>query len=106
MGYYNQFSLVRLLEDNYNHEFDNYKRIGAKILDPRILRQQEDGSGSILRSDYNPPLTTYDAGLLKELGFHTLQMNGSRRSKLLLLETLKKSAVALIYFLKKKYHVE
>jgi hypothetical protein len=33
MSYYNQFSSVRLLEDNYNHEFDNYKRVAAKIID-------------------------------------------------------------------------
>jgi hypothetical protein len=106
MGYYNQFSLVELLEDNYNHEFDNFKRTGAKILDPGILRKQEDDLGGIQRSDYNPSLTTYDTGLLKELGFHTLQMNGSRRSKLLLLENLEKSAVELIAFLKKSYRVE
>ena len=42
MDYYNQFSLLRLLEDNYNHEFDNYKNIAAKVLDPGILRRQEN----------------------------------------------------------------
>ena len=106
MAYYNQFFPVRLLEDNYNHEFDNYKRVAAKILDPGILRKQENDAGEILRSTDNPALTTYDASLLKELGFHTLQMNGSRRSKIGMLESLKKTAVDLSTFLKKEYHLE
>ncbi|MEJ7675287.1 MAG: hypothetical protein WKF59_21925 [Chitinophagaceae bacterium] len=46
MGYYNQFSLIRLLEDNYNHEFDNFKHVAAKILDPEILRKQESDIGN------------------------------------------------------------
>jgi hypothetical protein len=106
MGYYNQLSLIRLLEDNYNHEFDNYKRIGAKILDPGILRRQEKDDGRIQRSDDNPSLLTFDAGMLKELGFHTLQMNGSRRSKLVLLGNMKKSGEDLIAYLTKKYHLK
>ena len=105
MSYYNQFSKIRLLEDNYNHEFDNYKQVAAKILDPGILRKQEDNSGEILRSNNNPQLRTYDAELLKELGFHTLQMNGSRRSKILLLENMKKTAKDLMSYLKNKYHL-
>ena len=103
MGYYNQLSVIRLLEDNYNHEFDNYKRTGAKILDPGILRRQEKDDGRIERSNDNPSLLTYDAGMLKELAFHTLQMNGSRRSKIVLLGNMKKSGEDLITYLKKKY---
>jgi hypothetical protein len=106
MGYYNQFSWIRLLEDNYNHEFDNYKRVAAKILDPAILRRQEDVNGEIMRSADNPVLQTYEGVLLKEFGFHTLQMNGSRRSKLLLFEKLKKSAEELIVYLKENYHLD
>ncbi|MEO6219178.1 MAG: hypothetical protein ABIO81_02035 [Ginsengibacter sp.] len=106
MGYYNQLFHIRLLEDNYNHEFDNYKRIAAKILDPGILRKQEGANGEIQLSNYNPTLITYDAGMLKELGFHTLQMNGSRRSKIILLENLKKAANDLISSLQDKYHLQ
>jgi hypothetical protein len=106
MDYYNQFSLLRLLEENYNKEFDNFKNSAARILDPAILRRQETEKGVILRSADNPVLRTYDAELLKELGFHTLQMNGSRRSKLLILESLKKGAAELMNYLKKKYHLE
>jgi hypothetical protein len=106
MGYYNQLSLIRLLEDNYNHEFDNYKRIAAKILDPGILRTQETDDGQILRSNDNPSLIAYDAKELKELGFHTLQMNGSRRSKILLLENMKNSGVELLKYLHDTYHLK
>jgi hypothetical protein len=106
MDYYNQFSSVHLLEDNYNHEFDNYKRVAAKILDPGILRKQENENGEILRSNNNPQLITYDANMLKELGFHTLQMNGSRRTKIGMLENLKKTAASLRSYLQKEYHLE
>jgi len=106
MGYYNLFSPIRLLEDNYNHEFDNYKKVAAKILDPAILRKQENANGDILRSIYNPPLMIYDASMLKEVGFHTLQMNGSRRSKILMLQNLRKNAADLISYLKSKYRLK
>ena len=106
MDYYNLFPSVRLLEDNYNHEFDNYKRVAAKILDPGILRKQENESGTILRSNNNPQLMTYDSNMLKELGFHTLQMNGSRRSKIEMLENLKKTAGDLESYLEKQYHLD
>jgi hypothetical protein len=106
MGYYNQFSHIRLLEDNYNHEFNNYKITGAAIFDPVIFRKQETADGEIIRSNDNPSLVTYDAKELKKLGFHTLQMNGSRRSKILLLENMKKSGVELIKYLKNNYHID
>jgi hypothetical protein len=104
MGYYNQFSWIRLLEDNYNHEFDNFKHIAAKILDPVILRRQEADEGNIKRSSDNPSLRTYNIEMLKEMAFHTVHMNGSRRSKLLLFEKLKKSAEDLNKYLKTEYH--
>jgi hypothetical protein len=91
------------MEDNYNHEFDNFKHIAAKILDPAILRRQEADNGNIERSSDNPSLRTYDIEMLKEMAFHTLHMNGTRRSRLLLFEKLKKSAEDLMAYLKNKY---
>lgn len=41
MAYYNQLVPIRTLEDNYNHEFDNYKQVAAKILDPSVLRNKK-----------------------------------------------------------------
>lgn len=105
-GYYGHFSLIHLMEDNYNHEFDNYKRVAARIFDPGILRRQEGDDGEILRSQDNPSLNTYEPGLLKELAYHVLQMNGSRRSKIILLENLKMEANKLGATLNEKYHLE
>jgi hypothetical protein len=106
MEYYNLFTQVRLLENNYNEEFNNYKQVGAKILNAGILRRQESESGAILRSTDNPALLTYDPSLLNELAFHTLQMNGSRRSKIHTLANLRNHADSLAIFLKEKYHVK
>ncbi|MEO6133748.1 MAG: hypothetical protein ABIP35_01265 [Ginsengibacter sp.] len=105
MGYYGQFPQIRLLEDNYNHEFDNFKRVAAKIFDPAILRRQEGAEGEIFRSHDNPQLRTYDADLLKELSYHTLQMNGSRRSRLVELKHLETVAKELMAKLQKDYHL-
>ncbi len=106
MTYYNQFSLLHLLEDNYNEEFNNYKKVAAKIFDPGILRRQETNDGEITRSTDNPAILSYDGRDLKELAFHTLQMNGSRRSKLGILENLKQSADDLSAYLKTKYRLK
>ena len=106
MGYYNLFSQVRLLESNFSIEFNNYKQVGARILDPGILRRQESDSGMIMMSRDNPQLLTYDLPSLKELAFHTLQMNGSRRSKIFMLKELRQEADSLVNFLKEKYHVK
>lgn len=105
MGYYGQFPQIRLLEDNYNHEFDNFKKLAAKIFEPGIMRKQENAEGGIMRSTNNPQLRTYDAELLKELSFHALQMNGSRRSRLPELKRLETSAKELLATLQKSYHL-
>jgi hypothetical protein len=33
INYYNQYSPIKLLENNYSLEFDDYKRVAAKIFD-------------------------------------------------------------------------
>jgi hypothetical protein len=106
INYYNQYSPVKLLEDNYKLEFDNYKRVAAKIFNPRILRRQENNASDIMRSHDNPSILSYDARLLKELGFHVVQMSGSRRSRLGMLQAQKVKAVQLKLYLQKEYHLE
>jgi hypothetical protein len=105
MDYYALFPWLRLLEENYNKEFDGYKSIAVKILDPGILRRQENKDGTITRSTDNPLLRSYDAGLLKELEFYAVQMNGSRRSMIPMLIVLRKNAEELIEYLQKQYHL-
>ncbi|MEO7044624.1 MAG: hypothetical protein ABI091_04905, partial [Ferruginibacter sp.] len=70
------------------------------------LRRQEGADGEIFRSHDNPQLRTYDADLLKELSYHTLQMNGSRRSRLFELKHLEIVAKELMAKLQKDYHLE
>jgi hypothetical protein len=106
INYYNQYSPVKLVEDNYNLEFDDYKRIAAKIFNPAILRRQENNASQIMRSHDNPSLLSYDAGLLKESGFHVVQMSGSRRSRIGMLQAQKAKAVQLKLYLQQEYHLE
>ena len=101
-AYYGQFPTLRLLEDNYNHEFNSYKLVAGRILDPAILRNAEQSDGTIVRTATNPSLQTYDTGLLKEMAFHALQMNGSRRGKIGLLENLRRTADELIVYISGK----
>ena len=104
--YYNQFIPIKLLESNYNSEFDNYKRVAEKIFDPGVLRRQENDAGEIMRSNNNPLLVTYDSKLLKELAFTVVQMEGSRRSRLGMLLQQKTDAEKLKAYLQKEYHLE
>jgi hypothetical protein len=106
INYYNQYSPIKLLEGNYQLEFDDYKRVAAKILDPAILRRQENDEGYITRSNDNPSLLSYDASQLKELGFHAVQMSGSRRTKLRMLQAQKEKALQLRLYLQKEYHLK
>ena len=106
MDYYSQLPWLRLLEGNYNREFDAYKEAAAKIIDPGIYRRQENPDGTINRSTDNPPLLSYDAALLKQLEFHAVQMNGSRRSVIPLIKKLRRSAEELLKYLKDNYHIE
>jgi len=106
MEYYTQLPWLRLLEGNYNREFDSYKEAAAKIIDPGIYRRQENTDGTINRSMDNPSLLSYDAALLKQLEFHAVQMNGSRRSMIPLIKNLKQSAKDLIKYLRDNYHID
>jgi hypothetical protein len=106
MDYYSQFPWLRLLEGNYNREFDSYKEAAAKVIDPGIYRRQENPDGTINRSMDNPPLLSYNAALLKEMEFHAVQMNGSRRSLMPLIQNLKKSAEDLLKYLQQNYHLK
>jgi hypothetical protein len=106
MAYYSQMPWIRLLEGNYNREFDAYKNAAAKVIDPGIYRRQENTDGSINRSLDNPSLLTYDPLLLKQMEFHAVQMNGSRRSLIPLVDSLKHSAEELLKYLQKEYHLK
>jgi hypothetical protein len=105
MAYYTQLPWLRLLEENYNKEFDDFKRTASKIFDPGIFRKQEDDKGVIHMGHDNPALRSYEPGLLKELGLYTVYLNGTRRSKLPMLEKLKETAEELVAYLRNKYRI-
>ena len=105
MDYYGQFGWIRLLEGNYTREFDFYKEAAARIIDPGIYRRQENADGTIRRSSDNPSLLSYDPALLKQMEFHAVQMNGSRRSLIPLMQRLKRSATELLNYLKDRYQI-
>ncbi len=106
MSYYSQLPWIRLLEGNYNREFDEYKRAASRIIDPGVYRRQENKNGTIRRSNDNPSLLSYDARLLKQMEFHAVQMNGSRRSLIPLVDAMKQSAASLLKYLQDTYHIE
>ncbi len=103
INYYNGFSPIKLLENNYDREFSEYERVAAHIFDPEILRRQESPTGVITRSDDSPVLLTYDNNLLKRLAFTVVQMGGSRRYRLGLLQAQKIQAEKLKSYLQKEY---
>ena len=106
MAYYEKLPLIRQIEAIYNNEFDEYKKIAAKVFDPVIFKQMESGKQDINRTNDNPPLRTTDNELLKELSLFSIYMNGSRRGILDAEEDLKSSGTELVKFLKQEYHVE
>jgi len=106
IDYYNDFSPIKLLENNYDREFSEYEHVAAQIFDPAILRRQESNTGLIMRSNDSPALLTYNNNLLKELAFTVVQMGGSRRYRLGLLQAQKLHAEKLKSYLQKEYHLK
>ena len=103
MDYYSQFPWIRLLEGNYLWEFDYYKDAASKVIDPGVYRRMENPDGSIAKGNDNPSLLSYDKSLLKQVEFFAVQMNGSRRSMIILMQSLKLSAKGLLKYLQNKY---
>src|SRR5688572_7244208 len=63
MTYYEKFPLIRMLESINENEFNEYKKIAAKIFDPSVFRKMEGDSG-INRTSETPALRTTDRELL------------------------------------------
>ena len=104
MSYYNKIPFIHQLEDIYNSEFSDYKKIAAKIFEPAVFRKTEAGNGGINRTNDNPQLRISNPELLKELGIYSIYLNGTRRGILPLLTGLKKDGEDLINYLEKVYH--
>jgi len=107
MEYYNLIPFLHQLEEIFNSEFTEYKKIAAKIFDPSVFRSMEDDSdGSIKRTHNDPLLLNTTPELLKELGIYSVYLNGTRRGILQLLPELELKGADLIHYLKKEYHLK
>ena len=106
MAYYNSMGFIRHLEALYFQEFEEYKRIAAKVFEPGVFRMMEEPDGEVSRNANNPALRTNDPELLKELGVYAVYLNGSRRSILPATKILQKDGDELIAYLKKEYHFD
>jgi len=106
MDYYEKFPLIRLLESGNETEFNEYKKIAAKIFDPAVFIKMEGTNGEIERTTENPSLRTIDYELLQELSIFSVYMHGTKKGILGVAEELKIAGTELIEYLQKEYHLE
>ena len=106
MSYYEKFPLIRLLESVNETEFNEYKKIAAKIFDPAVFLKMEGESGGIMRTNENPPLRTTDNELLQELSVFSVYMRGTKKGILRVAGELKIAGDELMKYLQKEYHLE
>ena len=106
MAYYESVPSIRLLENIFLREFDQYKILASQIFDPAVFRSMEMGNGDVMRTDKNPPLQSYDPTIIKQFSLFAVYMNGSARGLLLLAEELNRKGKEMIDYLQKEYHLE
>jgi len=105
MTYYEKFPLIRLLESVNETEFNEYKKIAAKIFDPAVFLKMEGENGEIKRTTENPSLRTTDKELLQELSVFSVYMHGTKKGILGVDEELKIAGAELIEYLQNEYHL-
>ncbi len=106
MAYYETLPLISQIEDLYFGEFDHYKTFAAQIFDPAVFTNMEMKDGKIVRTDQNPPLQSYDPGLIKQLSLFAVYMNGSGRGILGQIVELKRKGEIMIDYLQMEYHLK
>ena len=106
MTYYEKFPLIRLLESINENEFNEYKKVAAKIFNPAVFLKMEGNNGEIKRTSENPLLRTMDNELLQELSVFSVYMHGTKKGILRTDEELKIAGAELIEYLQKEYHLK
>ena len=106
MSYYEDVPLLRMVEELYQKEFEQYKMLAAKIFDPAVFTSLETQDGIISRANSNPPLQSYDISLIKQFNVFAVYMNGSARGILKQSEKIKKTGSEMIEFLENEYHLK
>ena len=106
MAYYENIPLIRQIEGLYFGEFDHYKIMASQLFDPAVFISMEMKNGEITRTDQNPPLQSYDPGLIKQLSLFAVYMNGSGRGIIQQVAELKHKGEAMIDYLQREYHLK
>jgi len=106
MTYYEKFPLIRLLESMNETEFNEYKKVAAKVFDPVIFQKMEGTNGVIERSNENPSLRTTDHELLKELSVFAVYLRGTKKGLLRTDKELEIVGTELIGYLQKEYNLK
>jgi hypothetical protein len=106
MTYYEKFPLIRLLESVNETEFNEYKKVAAKIFDPAVFIKMEGKNGEIERTMENPLLRSTNNELLQELSVFAVYMHGTKKGILGAGEELQIAGSELIEYLQKEYHLK
>jgi hypothetical protein len=106
MSYYENIPSIRLIEDIFLREFDQYKIVASQIFDPAVFINMEMKNGQIMRTDKNPSLQSYGPVLIKQLSVFAIYMNGSARGILILTKRQLQKGKEMIDYLQKEYHLE
>ena len=106
MSYYEKFPLIHLLESVNETEFNEYKKVAAKIFYPAILLKMEGINDEIKRTPDNPPLRVADNDLFQQLSVFSVYMHGTKKGITGASEELKAAGSELLKYLQKEYHLE
>ena len=103
MTYYERFPLIHLLESVNEAEFNEYKKIAAKVFSPAVFIKMEGRNGEITRTTENPALRTTDRDLLQELSVFSVYLRGTKKGILSVDRQLQDAGVELIDYLEEEY---
>ena len=106
MSYYENVPLLRMVEELYQKEFDQYKILASRIFDPAVFLSMETKDGGIVRTGTNPSLQSYDHSMIKQFNVFAVYMNGSARGILKQSELIKKNGEEMIKYLQNEYHLK
>ncbi len=99
MSYYEKFALIRLLESVNETEFNEYKKVAAKIFYPAVFLMMEGKNDEIKRTTENPPLRVADNDLLQQLSVFAVYMHGTKKGITGAAEELKVAGAELLQYL-------
>lgn len=106
MMYYEKLSLIHVLQSANETEFNEYKKVAAKIFAPNVFLKMEGNGREIKRITENPPLRTVDNELLQEFSVFAVYMHGTKKGIITSDNELKMEGANLVDYLQKEYHLK